>query len=183
MEYFSDFNTISYHVLSNVFYTYANEGTEQDPDRYKFLIPKDIPQSNQEPARKQNLGIFFKYPRKQNMVRYQVLYNLLGFTKDRRKVGGAKHSVLLTIDIMDKGEYDSDSFSQDSLNNTSYLVEIANQIQNISFWRQTIELLLGDDAITKDYHIISLDTFHVGSIKFDDTWKDVLNINIEFQDL
>lgn len=183
MEYFSDFNTIAYHVISNVFYTYVNGGTERDPNRYKFLVPKDIPANSNTPAIKQNLGIFYKYPRKNNNIRYQILYNLLGFSKDRRKVDGVKHNVLLTIDLMDKGQYNSEEFSQESQDNSSYLVEIANQLNHIDFWKQTIALLLEGDEITKDYHIISLDTFHTGSIKFDDTWKEVFNVNIEFQDL
>lgn len=183
MEYFSDFNTIAYHVISNVFFTYASNGTELDSNRYKFLRPKSIPAIGGLPALKPNLGIFYKYPRISNELRYQVLYNLMGFSKDRSKVGGVKHNVLLTIDLMDKGQYNSNEFSQESQDNSSYLVEIANQIAHLDFWKQTIQLLLIDSQITKDYHIISLDTFHVGSIKFDDTWKDVLNISIEFQDL
>jgi hypothetical protein len=188
MEYFSDFNDIVYNTISNVFFTYITEGTPSDPERYKFLIPKDIPAVGQTPLIKQNFDIYYKFPKAQTDIRYRILYNLTAFSKNRPKVPGTTHEVSLTLDIMDKGE--SSEYSQNKQDNTSYLVEIANQLQNTQFWQQTINLMTDKDnfgtedwtgTLIRDYQVISLDTLHIGSIKVDDSWKDILNINITFQ--
>jgi len=187
MEYFSDFNDIAYHTISNIFFTFISEGTPSDINRYKFLVPKDTTGDN--PV-SQNFDIYFKYPKMEKDIRYQILFNTSDFSKNRNKVKGTRHDLSLTLDIMDKGIFNGTTYSQANENNTSYLVEIANQLENTQFWQQTINLLTDkihygsvdwNPTMRRDYQVISLDTFHIGSIRVDDSWKDVLNILITFQ--
>ena len=192
MEYFSDFNDIVYHTVSNVFYTFIQEGTPSDPDRYKFLVPKTIPAVGEVPEQKQNLGIYYKFLKKQKNIRYQILYNLTTFIKDRNKVDGVTHSVSLTLDLLDKGLWNGSDYSQENADKSSFMAEIANQLRYPQFWQETIDLMTDKQnfgtpewtgTLKRDYIVKSLDIFNVGSVKVDDSWKDILNINITFTNL